>query len=194
MEASWTQIGMFWATASLAVITVTAVIINYFLLRSQIDPHVIVYAKHDESRPTIILLIIENVGKGMAHNVRFELSRPIPLRAFGIDPKTAEEPVPMTEGPFVNGIPSLGPGSSRVFAWGQYGGLVKALGDEPVGVKTVFLSRRLPPLESTPLVTESVLEIDSFAGTDAVDPDGARQSAKELKRIADTLAKLERRV
>jgi len=35
---------------------------------------------------------------------------------------------------------------------------------------------------------QSILEVRSFKDTDAVDPDGARQSAKELKRIADVMA------
>ncbi len=33
----------------------------------------------------------------------------------------------------------------------------------------------------------NVLDIRSFEGTDATDPDGARQGAKQLKRIADVI-------
>jgi hypothetical protein len=65
------KIGIFWASVILALITVSANIINYMFLRSQIDPEVIVYVTTDEKRPSIILLVIENIGKGLAKDVKF---------------------------------------------------------------------------------------------------------------------------
>jgi hypothetical protein len=63
MEAiSWTEFGAFWISVVLAIITVTATLINYLFFRSQIDPEVIVYVTPDVNRQTIILLIIENIA------------------------------------------------------------------------------------------------------------------------------------
>jgi hypothetical protein len=63
MEAiTWTEFGAFWISVVLAIITVTATLINYLFFRSQIDPEVIVYVTPDVNRQTIILLIIENIA------------------------------------------------------------------------------------------------------------------------------------
>ena len=62
----WTEIGIFWISVVLAIITVTATIINYLFFRSQIDPDVLVYVSPDEKRSSLIILIIENIGRGLA--------------------------------------------------------------------------------------------------------------------------------
>jgi hypothetical protein len=129
----------------------------------------VVYVRHDESRATIIQIVIENIGRGLASDVTFTTSRPLPFHAFGLDEKTAEEAKSMTEGPFVDGIPTLGPGDSRKITWGQYGGLKRALGDQLVIVTCRFRHgrRRMKP-------TISKLEVRSFAITDATSSEGAR--------------------
>ena len=58
----WTQAAMFWATVGLVLVSIYTATISYFLLRGNLDPHVIVYAKLDENRPSIIVLVIENIG------------------------------------------------------------------------------------------------------------------------------------
>ncbi len=191
IDPHWTTIAAVWATVAIAIISVAAVVVNYFIFRSQIDPQVIVYATGDEARPTCILLIIENVGKGIAHDVRFELSRQLPHRAFGIGKPDAEVKV-MMGGPLIDGIPSLGPGAKRVVLWGRYAGLAHALGEEVVEVTCRFRGNRPFPYDPVELTTACYLEVKSFALTDLADPDGARQSAKELKRIADALTALQR--
>jgi len=185
MEPHWTTIGIFWVSLILVLITVSATFINWLLFRAQIDPQVIVYVKHDEARPSILLLVIENVGKGLALNVQFELSKPIPFHAFGIDLKTAKQPENMASGPLIDGIPSIGPSASRILVWGQYGGLTKGLGDDIVKVTCNYESQRPNPFRNKKHFTECLIDVKSFTDTDATDPDGARQSAKEIKRIAD---------
>ncbi len=59
----------------MAVATIVRVALTHQLVRAQTDPYVIVYARFDG---THILLVIENVGDGIAKDVRFELSREIP--------------------------------------------------------------------------------------------------------------------
>ena len=81
--AEWTTVGMFWVSVLLVIITLSATVINWRLFRSQIDPRVIVYAEADETRPSIILIVIENIGKGLAKNVSFTLSHQIPSEAYG---------------------------------------------------------------------------------------------------------------
>jgi hypothetical protein len=181
----WTATyGMFGVTLVLALITLAALHINYLLLAAHTGPQVIVYSTSDESRPSIILLIIENVGKGVAKDVTFKASERIPCKAYGLTIADAQPPRGYDLGPLRTGIPALAPGARRVMVWGQFGGLYKALENRAIRV-TAEYSAETPVGGLKRLVTTSLLEAFSYDATDAVDPDGARQSAKQLKRIAD---------
>lgn len=59
-------------------VALTSLVVNYLLLREQNDPQVIVYAISDKRRPSIINLVIKNIGKGIAFDVAFDFSEPIP--------------------------------------------------------------------------------------------------------------------
>ncbi len=185
----WTQVAMFWATVGLVLVSVFTAMTSYFLLRGTLDPHVVVYARHDEDRPSIITLVIENLGAGLAHNVRINSDRPIPARAFGLEKADTPGSEIFSSGPVVDGIPVLGPGDRRVITWGQYGGLSSALGGRPIGVRCEFESRRRFPFDPTHHVTESVLEVESFQGTDASSGPQV-EVARAAKKIADTFGKL----
>lgn len=170
------------------LIALTSTIINYLVLRSQRDPTVIVYALHDARRPSIVNLIIENIGKSHARDVQFESSRWIPQRAFGFD--NAPEPTAMDNGPLIHGIPALASGEKRIITWGQYGGLYKGLGDDVLDITATYKS--YPALRFTPKKhkTTSSIDLKSFEGTDASDHNWDRKAAEQLEQIAKTLAKL----
>ena len=91
----------------------------------------LVYTEHRDTHQTVIQIIVKNVGAGMARDVRFQLSRPVPSKAWGLEIEKAPMAALMTKGPLIAGIPALGPGTERRVHWGQYAGLKKALGDEP---------------------------------------------------------------
>lgn len=178
-----------------AVIAVTTVIYSavtlwmVFEMRatriSQSDPCVVVYPMLDESRPGIMLLMIENIGRGMAHRVRFQTSRPVPEFAFGITTQEAPEIKPMTTGPICRGIPALGPGVKLRICWGQYGGLLKSLGEKELTITVNCQSelRELPPVICP-------IDIRAFEGVECFDTDGGRQSAEQLQRLNDQLQSL----
>jgi hypothetical protein len=179
---------MFWATVGLVAISVIAAITNYLALAASTEPHVVVYAKADQSRPQVVQIVIENVGHRVARDIRFTLSEPLPNRFIGGWGTSHSEAGLMTTGPLIEGIPALGPKDTRVMFWGTYHNLHEFLGDRIVIVTARY--------RSTPLLArsdwneyevQSVVEVHSFTDGEAVDPDGARQSARELKRIADLL-------
>jgi len=120
------------------VIALASSIINYLMLRSQREPEVIVYALPDAKRPSIINLVIENVGKGRALDVQFESSRSVPKQAFGFE----DAPVPsvMNDGPLIHGIPAFVAGEKRIITWGQFGGLHKGLGDSVLDISAIYKS------------------------------------------------------
>lgn len=167
------------------VTALTSTVINYLVLRLQRDPEVVVYAVPDPQRPTIINLVIENTGKGVAHDVRFDCARDIPARAFGFE--NAAVPESMKDGPLINGIPSFGPGERRIITWGQYGGLKAGLGDEVLDISAVYFSS--PPLrvKKQKHRTTSRVDIRSFEGTDASDRNWEKKQAEQMEKIAKAL-------
>ena len=185
--AGWTLV----ATVVVAIATVVYVALTHQLVRAQTDPCVIVYPRFDGG--SHILLVIENVGNGVARDIRFKLSREIPQYAGGRDVETGYVKEMMTSGPLIDGIPAMKPGESRVTVWGQWGGLKKALGDEPVRVTCRF--RRLPGqfsgISNEDLdPVDCVLEVDSFASTLSIQGStGGRLTALE-KRVDELERKM----
>jgi hypothetical protein len=169
------------ATVILAVLTVIYVRLTKRILESHTNPCVIVSVVHDDERPSILQLVIKNVGSGLAQNIRFELSRPIPARAWGIAENEAKVAEPMNRGPLIEGLAALGPGEQRRIDWGQYGGLMKNVGTEPVVVKCKFMKsgKAMPPMECK-------LDVRSFEGTVAAEKPNTK-IAKELEKIAKDL-------
>lgn len=184
----YTQIGMFWFSMILVIITVIATYINYRLYRLQTDPDVIVYSTPDPNRSTIINLVIENIGKGVAKNIQFTSDRPIPSRAFGMD-VNADAPKTMDSGPLITGIPEMGPSSKRVITWGQYHGLLKGIADNVLNITADYSARKtflkVPKFKST-----FSLDIKSFEGTDASDQNWDKKSAESLEKISKSIGKI----
>lgn len=125
------EAGMLLVTVIAVLISAFAVAVNLWVYRTQTDPEVIVFATNDESEQTQIWIVVQNIGKGLAQNIRFIWRNGTPMKAYGltVEQASGNPPEPMV-GPLVRGMPSLGPGSRRVFIWGQYGGITAALADQ----------------------------------------------------------------
>jgi hypothetical protein len=172
------------ATFVLAVLTFTYVRLTGKILSAQSDPCVVLTVVHDEERPTILQLVVRNIGAGLADDIRFEFSRPLPARAFGPTEADANEASEMESGPLIDGIPALGPGECRKVDWGQYGGLMAALGNERILATCKFKKngRNMRPVKCP-------LEVASFVGTAAVESSAAK-IASELEKITGLIKKL----
>lgn len=184
----WATVGAFIATAIAALVAITATCINYYIFRSHVDPHVIIYADPDRTQPSLICLIIENVGRGLAKDVKFTFSRPLPQRAFGFE--DAPVPKPMEDGPLITGIPSLGPGGRREIAWGQFGGIHKGIGDDVVMVTVHFKSDAIGPFEAKKHNVECPIDIKSLHKTAQPRRPSTVEIAEHLKSIDRTLKQL----
>ena len=187
LATTWTEVGIFWISCILALITITATIINYLFFRSQIDPNIIVYVTLDNDRATIILLVIENIGKGLAYDISFKTNREIPEHAFGFE--NAKMPESMKSGPLVSGIPALGPSARRVITWGQYGGLKKGIGEEVINITIKYKSKNTIIPGYKHHETYCPIEIMSFKGTEASDTNWEKKSSEALERIAKAVEK-----
>lgn len=175
----WTAVAAFAASLS-ALFAAFYTFLTFRLVRSQAEPNVVVYVRHDESRPTIIQIVIENIGKGLASDIRFESSRPIPAKVW----QPAETVEAMKEGPLIEGIAQLGPGDSRKIAWGGYFGLKKALGNEPIYLTFSYKHEGKKLAKHT-----AILEWQSFTDTDAVGSESTR-IVKELEKIRKVTEKI----
>lgn len=149
-------------------------------------PSVLVYTRQDPSSPSILQIVIENVGGGTARDVRFKLSRPIPIRAFGLTVEDAEKRREPTMQDFLlqAPIPALPAGARRVIDWGQYGGLYRAIGDKAIGVRARYKGG------GRKLKSVSRLEVASFFGCAGSDRGVGREVAKVLGKIDRTLCSL----
>lgn len=165
------------ATVALMVLTAVYVRLTKKLLSSQSDPCVILSLVHDLNQPTILQLVVKNIGTGLAHDVSFSLNRSIPQRAMGIDEQSAEITEDMFSGPLISGIPALGPGETRVIDWGQYGGLKKALGNDKIIVSCIFYKNKK---KLTPMICP--VDIHSYSHTVA--------NPTPISKIADSLDEL----
>ena len=172
------------ATLILAILTFIYVKLTRRILSSQSDPCVVLTVVHDENRPTILQLVVKNVGTGIAYDVHFDFSQPIPVEAWGLTTDKAKQTALMNDGPLINGIPALGPGESRKIDWGQFGGLKAAIGDSKIVAKCHFKKngREMPPILCP-------LDVDSFSGTVAAESP-ASKTAKEIEKISKTLGQL----
>ena len=101
-----------------------------------------------------------------------------------MEASTADKAQAITDGPLINGIPTLGPGDSRIIDWGQYGGLKKNLAGEQIFVTIIYKHGR----KQMPSIT-AVLEVESFAGTAAYENDMVR-AVKALEVIGAATEKL----
>ena len=170
------------------VIAVTSAVISYVLLRLQQDPEIVVYAIPDVKRPTIINLVIENIGKGIARDVTFTSDAPVPQKAFGFE--DAHKPDVMTSGPLVRGIAFMPSGDKRIITWGQYGGLLAGLPAEPLIVTAHYRSQPSLRFISKKHQTHSHMDLKSFEGTDVSDHNWDKKTADQLEKIAKTLQSL----
>lgn len=146
------------STVVLAGLTAVYVWLTNRLLESQSDPYVILTVMHDRDQPALLKLVARNIGNGLARDITFSFSQPLPANAWNPDDKQEE----MTDGPLINGIPALGPGEQRIIDWGTYPVLYEVLKHKPIYVECRF-NKNGKPMPSV----HSLVEVDSFCSTSA---------------------------
>lgn len=167
---------------SACVGTCVAAFVNWHTLRTVLEPEVVVYPEPDEKAPDLIQLVIQNVGKGGAHNIRFYPERPIPAKNFTMAPTKKF----MDRGPFDGGIIYLPAGGRRVIDWGFYPSLAPVMAT-PIRVEVHCYQRKFSGASQL-IRSHSVLEIQSFAGTTAARRrERVEVISEDLSKINETL-------
>lgn len=176
-----------WIALFMALIATASATITYVVYRSATDPEVIVYADVDRKRPSIVNLIIKNIGAGPASDITFTPSMALPTEAFGIEMPKAM-PKTMKSGPIVSGVPYLAPGQELILTWGQFGGLKKYMGNSSIVVVTKY--RRSKTLRPRPIYIESQskLDISQFEASDVSDHNWGAKLVKTLEQTNKELS------
>ncbi|QTP53855.1 hypothetical protein HNO51_03645 [Billgrantia sulfidoxydans] len=101
--------------------TLLAVWIAYLAVLRGSQPQLLIYYQPNPDIPSLIDLVVENIGGGSAIEVTF--SEPLPINWFGIEK-------PQKDGFFIpeHGFPAVSAGQRYVFNGGQYSGLESKLG------------------------------------------------------------------
>lgn len=102
--------------------TLLAVWVAYLAVHKSSQPQLLVYYQPNPDVPSLIDLVIENIGGGSALEVKF--SEPLPIDWWGIEK-------PDRTGCFIskNGFPALSAGQRYTFNGGQYSGLESTVGE-----------------------------------------------------------------
>jgi hypothetical protein len=182
-----------WISVFMALIASTSAAITYVVYRSVTDPEVIIYADIDLKRPSIVNLIIKNIGTGPAVDITFHPERPLPCKAFSIEPPK-EMPTQMTDGPIIVGIPYLAPGQKLTITWGQYGGLEKYLGTSSLSVTTKYKRSRGIRPHSAFMQSESKLDIQAFSSAESSNHHWGPKLIKTIESSNKELAKINKSI
>ena len=179
-----------WVTAvgtmAIALVSIPALLTSRKAIAIQTNPCVIVTVVHEDQKPTILQLIVKNIGNGVAYDIQFEHSRPLPKNAFGLSHVEKPTSEIFTSGPLIDGIPALGPGETRKFHWGQFGGLKTALGQDKI--LTIVHCKNLNQKKMKPM--KCPLDIDSHYGVNFSDT----AELRNMKEIANSLKVIQQRL
>ena len=98
-----------------------AVGVAYLTLYKSCQPQILAYYQPNPDTQTLIDLVVENVGAGLATNVTF--STPLPIKCFGIvQPKGTDTTTPK------NGFPAISAKQRYIYDGGQFAGLKSKIG------------------------------------------------------------------
>lgn len=171
------------------VIALLSVIVAYMIYYENSTADVVIYAQVDRKRSTIINLVIHNIGKGIARDIKFICPDGIPKAAYGIS--GLNEPLKIYEsGALSKGLPILFPDEKLVYSWGQFGGLKEALDGKPLEIEVIFFSRNRLQLMRRKTRNKLVIDIAAFEGVDISTTIFEQEVKKSLQAIAKSLEKM----
>lgn len=171
------------------IIALPSLLVAYIVYYNNSIGDVVVYAQIDKRRQTIINIVIHNIGKGVARDIKFISPQGIPKAAFGItglkDPITYYE-----SGAFANGIPILFPDEKLIYTWGQYGGIKEALKGHPLQLEITFYSPTWLQIKSRKIKNKITVDPSIFEGVDISESSFEREVKAALKDIAKAIKEL----
>lgn len=182
--ADWISIVSTIATLLMVIATWKMARATQLTLEEQNKPYVIVYPQQQKRSPTVIEIVIENIGSSSAYDIKFTSTDNLYSKAWGIE-KSSREAVKFVDGPFVSGIHYLQPSGKRILYWGQFAGISESLRGKPAEIVATFTNSA----KKIQYSTTSILDIKNFEGVTANDPIEVQQ-LKALELIPRKLDNL----
>ena len=147
-------------------ISLISLVIAYVIFNKQQDPEVIIYVALSKTHQSCLDLIVENVGAGVAYNLRITSSKALPIRAFGF--KSVGNKIEYSDdGLLAKGLQYFVPKEKRIQLWGQYAALKEALDDGSVEITAHYHGHRFGKLYAKKFHSVSVVDITSFMHMEA---------------------------
>lgn len=166
------------ATVVLAGLTFLYVRLTKRLVEALSDPCVTIQVAAKEDSARQIQLVVQNSGNGIAYDINFGFSRPLPFKSKQEARNGESLSNAMASGPLIVGIPALGPGERRKIRWGDIGFLSEAIGDEPIIATCKF---RKNNKDMTPITCP--LEVNSLFGT-TIKRSPTYQLSRDIEKIS----------
>lgn len=173
-------------TAVLVIVTTVYVVLTGRLAResramreAQTRPHVRAAAQLDPRWWRMVNLVVENLGNGPAFDVRFHLQGDMPT---GDDQKLSESEF------LKKGFNYIGPREKIAFLLTYSAGDVAEDAPDPITIRVSYRSH-----DGSEYVDDCIIDLSEFAGDRRVGSHPMHQVADQLKDIARSLSRMERR-
>lgn len=171
------------------IISFLSLLVAYVVYYNNSKGDVIVYAQVDKRRPSIINLVIHNIGKGIAKDIKFICPNGVPKEAYGIT--GLDQPLKLYDsGPFVNGLPILFPDEKFIYAWGQYGGLKEALNGMALKIEISSYNSHSMQIIKLRHKKEFLIDPNIFEGLDISESSFEREIRISIQSINESLKKI----
>ncbi len=131
------------------------------IFNKQQDPEVIIYVALSKTHQSCLDLIVENVGAGVAYNLRITSSKALPIKAFGFQ-LVGNNIKYSDDGFLARGVQYFVPKEKRTQLWGQYAALKEALDDGCVEITAHYDGHRFGKLYAKKFHSVSVVDITIF--------------------------------
>lgn len=161
------------------IIGLLTFIIAYIVYYNNTVGDVVVYAKVDLERQGLILLVIHNIGKGIAQDIQYKGAEAISKNSSGYD-----------IGALISGTPILFPDEKLIYSLGMYHTLKKSLDNQRLEIDISFYSKTAFQLYKRRIKNQVILDINAFSGVDIGEPIFQSEVKKSLREISASLKKI----
>lgn len=152
-------------------------------LDEQSKPYVIVYAQQRRDAPSLLQVVIENIGSSTAYDIEFSIKGNFSIGIFNL--QTYDENKKYIPSAFMNGIKQIVPNQKIIFNWGRFNCLTTILGEEQIKITTSF--KNILKIQEPDTIAD--LDVKSFAAACAHAPTDVEQ-LEEIKKIPVNISNL----
>lgn len=161
------------------IVAIGSLIVTYIVYFNNSKGDVVVYTKVDLDRQGLILLVIHNIGKGIAQDITYNGTESIIKNSSGYD-----------IGAFISGTPILFPDEKLIYSLGMYHNLKNTLPDHPIELDIHFRTKIALYPYRRKIKNAVTIDINAFSGVDIGESIFQKDVRTSLKEISSSLKKM----